>query len=430
MAEDQDWDLYAVVRSCTSAAAAAANKNSSSSSSSESFESPFDQHLASLTFDGGGDEESSPFSFPNLACQPRNNSCLQELQDSYKPFLPGFTTSTGRLQGKNNYNNIPSFSISDSGVIFSGQNETQLAQQQQQPSPSTSVAISPWLNNSHKQPQHVQEQQNQRRQLHRLGASTSSLFPLRTTQSQAPRKKKSNQKRLISHVTAEILSNDVWAWRKYGQKPIKGSPYPRNYYRCSSSKGCAARKQVEKSNTDPNMFIVCYTGDHTHPRPTQRNSLAGSTRNKVQQPTQKPEIKESKQPILAERGLCSSPLSATSLSHTPTLSTPIYHIEEVGNEQESIKTHDLEGGHVLMGSDDHEDGVDGCDNDINDDYDDDLLIPNMALNEDLIKGFQELVSGNEDGGLSNSPAFGDNFSSPVIGGFGSTAAGATGGVGW
>ncbi|KAJ6766800.1 WRKY TRANSCRIPTION FACTOR 27-RELATED [Salix purpurea] len=97
MAEDQDWDLYAVVRSCTSAAAAATT-NKNSSSSSENFESPFDQRLASLTFDGGGDEESSPFSFPNLACQPRNNNCLQELRDSCKPFLPGFTTSAGRLQ--------------------------------------------------------------------------------------------------------------------------------------------------------------------------------------------------------------------------------------------------------------------------------------------------------------------------------------------
>jgi hypothetical protein len=189
MAEDQDWDLYAVVRSCTSAAAAAAaNRNSSSSNISENFEC-----LDSLTFDDDDDDgESNPFSFPNLASQPRNNNCLQELQDSYKPFLPSFTTSTG-LQGKNSNNNIPSFSISDFGVIFSGQNQPQLAQQQQQQqpltTPSTSVAISPWFNNSQKQPQHVQQQQNQRRQLHQQGTSTSSLFPLRTTQSQTPRKK-------------------------------------------------------------------------------------------------------------------------------------------------------------------------------------------------------------------------------------------------
>ncbi|PKA56849.1 putative WRKY transcription factor 65 [Apostasia shenzhenica] len=57
---------------------------------------------------------------------------------------------------------------------------------------------------------------------------------------------------------------DSWAWRKYGQKPIKGSPYPRGYYRCSSSKGCPARKQVERSRADPTMLIVTYSSDHNH----------------------------------------------------------------------------------------------------------------------------------------------------------------------
>lgn len=55
----------------------------------------------------------------------------------------------------------------------------------------------------------------------------------------------------------------------------------RNYYRCSTSKGCGARKQVERSPNDPIIFLVSYTGEHTHPRPTHRNSLVGSTRNKL-----------------------------------------------------------------------------------------------------------------------------------------------------
>ncbi|KAL6641525.1 hypothetical protein ACP70R_019706 [Stipagrostis hirtigluma subsp. patula] len=76
----------------------------------------------------------------------------------------------------------------------------------------------------------------------------------------------------------EVVPSDLWAWRKYGQKPIKGSPYPRGYYRCSSSKGCSARKQVERSRTDPSMLVITYTSDHNHPWPTQRNALAGSTR--------------------------------------------------------------------------------------------------------------------------------------------------------
>ncbi|KAL5977278.1 WRKY transcription factor [Asimina triloba] len=82
-----------------------------------------------------------------------------------------------------------------------------------------------------------------------------------------------------SRPSGEVVPSDLWAWRKYGQKPIKGSPYPRGYYRCSSSKGCSARKQVERSRTDPNMLVITYTSEHNHPWPTQRNALAGSSRS-------------------------------------------------------------------------------------------------------------------------------------------------------
>ncbi|OMO79587.1 DNA-binding WRKY [Corchorus capsularis] len=92
--------------------------------------------------------------------------------------------------------------------------------------------------------------------------------------------RKNQQNRVVHHVKAEGVSSDIWAWRKYGQKPIKGSPYPRSYYRCSSSKGCLARKQVERSCSDPGTFIITYTAEHSHAHPTRRNSLAGSTRNK------------------------------------------------------------------------------------------------------------------------------------------------------
>ncbi|KAJ8561129.1 hypothetical protein K7X08_027319 [Anisodus acutangulus] len=67
----------------------------------------------------------------------------------------------------------------------------------------------------------------------------------------------------ISSKTADIPA-DEYSWRKYGQKPIKGSPFPRGYYRCSSVRGCPARKHVERATDDPGMLIVTYEGEHRH----------------------------------------------------------------------------------------------------------------------------------------------------------------------
>ncbi|MBA0616721.1 hypothetical protein Godav_026218, partial [Gossypium davidsonii] len=201
------------------------------------------------------------------------------------------------------------------------------------------------------------------------------IKPLNTQQQlKKPRKRKNQQKRTVCHVIADNLSSDPWAWRKYGQKPIKGSPYPRNYYRCSSSKGCSARKQVERSNLEPNVFIVTYTA---------------------------------------------------SCSTSPTtVSAPGGTAADVNNNA----------------GDNGDDDDESADNiapemspeAVNDD-EDDLLIPDVHVDDDLFKGLEELVgdagggsSSSTGSGLGNSSAFGDKFSSW---GTGSSASAAAGG-GW
>lgn len=60
---------------------------------------------------------------------------------------------------------------------------------------------------------------------------------------------------------------DGYRWRKYGQKAVKNSPYPRSYYRCTTQK-CTVKKRVERSFEDPTTVITTYEGQHNHQVPS------------------------------------------------------------------------------------------------------------------------------------------------------------------
>ncbi|KAM7472288.1 hypothetical protein LguiA_010471 [Lonicera macranthoides] len=59
--------------------------------------------------------------------------------------------------------------------------------------------------------------------------------------------------------------DDGYSWRKYGQKDILRTNFPRAYYRCTHrhTQGCLATKQVQKSDEDPSIFEITYRGKHT-----------------------------------------------------------------------------------------------------------------------------------------------------------------------
>ncbi|KAG5539616.1 hypothetical protein RHGRI_019976 [Rhododendron griersonianum] len=131
-----------------------------------------------------------------------------------------------------------------------------------------------------------------------VAAAATSTLPVKY------KRRKTQHKRVVVEVAAEGLSSDVWAWRKYGQKPIKGSPHPRSYYRCSSLKGCLARKQVERSQSDPQMFVITYTAEHCHGHPIRKSSLAGTTRHKFSLP-KRPTTSNHDASISTDSGSCS-----------------------------------------------------------------------------------------------------------------------------
>ncbi|XP_042441631.1 WRKY transcription factor SUSIBA2-like [Zingiber officinale] len=72
----------------------------------------------------------------------------------------------------------------------------------------------------------------------------------------------------------EKSAEDGYNWRKYGQKHVKGSEYPRSYYKCTHP-NCQMKKQIERSH-DGQITEVIYKGQHDHPRP-QTNRRTSTT---------------------------------------------------------------------------------------------------------------------------------------------------------
>uniref|UniRef100_A0A5B6ZA16 Putative WRKY transcription factor 57 n=1 Tax=Davidia involucrata TaxID=16924 RepID=A0A5B6ZA16_DAVIN len=85
----------------------------------------------------------------------------------------------------------------------------------------------------------------------------------------ASKLRKKGQKRIRQPRFAFMTKSEVdhledgYRWRKYGQKAVKNSPYPRSYYRCTNSK-CTVKKRVERSSEDPSFVITTYEGQHCH----------------------------------------------------------------------------------------------------------------------------------------------------------------------
>nr|QCV57298.1 WRKY transcription factor [Fagopyrum tataricum] len=69
---------------------------------------------------------------------------------------------------------------------------------------------------------------------------------------------------------------DGYKWRKYGQKQVKGSEYPRSYYKCTHPT-CLVKKKVERSH-DGQITEIIYNGDHNHSKsqPSRRPTVGSA----------------------------------------------------------------------------------------------------------------------------------------------------------
>ncbi|CAD6263400.1 unnamed protein product [Miscanthus lutarioriparius] len=77
-------------------------------------------------------------------------------------------------------------------------------------------------------------------------------------------------------MAATAPADDGYSWRKYGQKQVKHSEYPRSYFKCTHP-NCLVKKKVERS-LEGHITEIIYKGAHNHPKPTP------SRRPGVQQP--------------------------------------------------------------------------------------------------------------------------------------------------
>ncbi|KAI3986828.1 hypothetical protein MKX01_039802 [Papaver californicum] len=82
-------------------------------------------------------------------------------------------------------------------------------------------------------------------------------------------------------MAAERLSEDGYNWRKYGQKRISGSEFPRSYYRCTHP-NCQVKKQLERSH-DGKLTEIIYKGTHDHPKPQPSSRMVVGTILSIQE---------------------------------------------------------------------------------------------------------------------------------------------------
>ncbi|KAL5582236.1 hypothetical protein UlMin_014678 [Ulmus minor] len=104
----------------------------------------------------------------------------------------------------------------------------------------------------------------------------------------------SERKYQAPSVATDKPADDGYNWRKYGQKQVRGSEFPRSYYKCTHL-NCPVKKKVERS-PDGQITEIIYKGQHNHEMPqSNKRSRESGDHNGNANIQVKPEINSQNQ---------------------------------------------------------------------------------------------------------------------------------------
>ncbi|TVU19861.1 EcWRKY-11, partial [Eragrostis curvula] len=105
-------------------------------------------------------------------------------------------------------------------------------------------------------------------------------------QSMPKRRARATGAGMPTKIEKRSTTEDGFLWRKYGQKDIQNSKYPRTYFRCTykHDNGCKATRQVQQSEDDPSVYVVTYFGEHTCGVDAAATAATVGQAEKTQQP--------------------------------------------------------------------------------------------------------------------------------------------------
>lgn len=116
--------------------------------------------------------------------------------------------------------------------------------------------------------------------MNKISNSQTAAGPTVESVSETLQKVSPSQAMAPAHPLPQLIerpSEDGYNWRKYGQKQVKGSEYPRSYYKCTYP-SCHVKKKVERSY-DGQITEIVYKGEHNHAKPQATRRMAMASRD-------------------------------------------------------------------------------------------------------------------------------------------------------